>query len=361
MISETLTRPQIGWPGGRAMISLCVLFPGSGKKNMSHFLIDTHHRVIDYLRISITDLCNLRCVYCRPPEGVRLLSHDEILRYEEILLLAEVARDMGIRKIRVTGGEPLVRRGVLGFLSRLAHLRGIEDLGLTTNGVLLPSMARDLKAAGLTRINVSLDSLRRETFRAVTGSDHLSDVLEGIRLALEVGFNPVKINVVLLKGVNEQDVAAFGRLTRDSPVDVRFIERMPFGQDPTLRSPEPFSATHALNMIREEVGEPIPVDRDPLDGPATMFRLAGAQGRVGIIDPITGHFCGTCNRLRLTARGTLRPCLLGTNEIDVRTALRRGASREELAEIIRIAVAAKPGSQRAGGVRVSGGMNLIGG
>ncbi len=259
---------------------------------MSQFLIDTHHRLIDYLRVSITDLCNLRCVYCRPPEGVRLLSHDEILRYEEILTLVGVARDMGIRKIRVTGGEPLVRRGVLDFLSRLAHLQGIEDLGLTTNGVLLASMARDLKAAGLKRLNVSLDTLRRETFKAITGSDRLEDVLSGIRLAQDLGFKPVKINVVLLKGVNEQDVPAFGRLTLESPVDVRFIERMPFGQDPSLRAPDPFSATEALDMIRAEVGELIPVDRDPLDGPASMFTLKGAKGRVGIIDPITGHFCG---------------------------------------------------------------------
>jgi GTP 3',8-cyclase len=328
---------------------------------MAHLLIDPYHRPIDYLRVSITDLCNLRCVYCRPPEGVKLLAHDEILRYEEILTLVEVARDMGIRKIRVTGGEPLVRRGVLDFLSRLARLRGIEDLGLTTNGVRLAGMAGELKAAGLKRINVSLDTLRPETFRAITGSDHLDAVLAGIRLALDVGFKPVKINVVLLKGVNEQDVPAFARLTRKEPVDVRFIERMPFGQDPALRSPHPFSGTHALDMIRQEVGELIPIDRDPLDGPATMFQLPGAKGRIGIIDPVTGHFCGTCNRLRLTARGTLRPCLLSSDEIDVRTVLRRGASREELAQVIRLAVAAKPGGRRSGAATVAGGMNLIGG
>jgi GTP 3',8-cyclase len=331
--------------------------------NMTHLLVDSHHRVIDYLRVSITDLCNLRCVYCRPPEGVKLLSHNEILRYEEILTLVEVARDMGIRKIRVTGGEPLVRRGVLGFLARLAHLGGIEDLGLTTNGVLLPAMARELKDAGLRRINVSLDSLRPEIFTTITGSDHLDRVLEGISLALNVGFDPVKINVVLLKGVNEPDVPAFARLTLEKPVDVRFIERMPFGPDPSPRSPDPFSAFDALDMIRQQVGELTPLDRDSLDGPATMFKLAGAKGRVGIIDPITGHFCGTCNRLRLTARGTLRPCLLGSDEIDVRTALRRGAPREELAQLLRLAVAAKPGGHRStpAGIGISGGMNLIGG
>ena len=328
---------------------------------MSTLLIDPHHRVIDYLRVSITDLCNLRCVYCRPPEGVKLITHDEILRYEEILTLLEVARDMGIRKIRVTGGEPLVRRGVVEFLSKLAHLRGIEDLGLTTNGVLLPAMARDLKAAGLKRLNVSLDSLRRETFTSITGSDHLDDVLSGIDLALDIGFTPIKINVVLLKGVNEADVPAFAKLTLEKPVDVRFIERMPFGSDPMPGAPDPFSATDVLDMIRKAVGELTPIDRDPLDGPATMFQLPGAQGRIGVIDPISGHFCGTCNRLRLTARGTFRPCLLGPNEIDVRTLLRRGASREELADVIRLAVAAKPGGSRLASVRAAGGMNVIGG
>jgi GTP 3',8-cyclase len=328
---------------------------------MSHLLIDAHHRVIDYLRVSITDLCNLRCVYCRPPEGVKLISHDEILRYEEILTLVEVAAGMGIRKVRVTGGEPLVRRGVVDFLSRLAHLPGIEDLGLTTNGVLLPVMARDLKTTGLRRLNVSLDSLRRETFRAITGSDRLHDVLAGIQLALELGFNPVKINVVLMKGVNEKDIPAFARLTTQMPVDVRFIERMPFGVDPMPGAPDPFGASEALHMIGETVGRLTPVDRDPLDGPATMFTLPGAQGRIGVIDPVTGHFCGTCNRLRLTARGTFRPCLLGSHEIDVRTVLRRGASREELADVIRMAVAAKPGGSRLATMTAAGGMNLIGG
>lgn len=328
---------------------------------MSHSLIDAHHRVIDYLRVSITDLCNLRCVYCRPPEGVKLITHDEILRYEEILSLVEIAVDMGIRKVRVTGGEPLVRRGVVDFLSRLAGLRGLEDLGLTTNGVLLPDMARDLKAAGLKRLNISLDSLRRDTFASITGGDHLDKVLSGIELALNLGFSPVKINVVLLKGVNEEDIPSFARLTLEKPVDVRFIERMPFGADPLPAAPDPFGAADALETIRTQVGQVIALDRNRLDGPATMFRLAGAKGRIGIIDPITGHFCGTCNRLRLTARGTFRPCLLGSHEIDVREALRRGASREELAEVIRFAVAAKPGGSGSGVVGAACGMNLIGG
>jgi len=328
---------------------------------MSGSLVDPHRRVVDYLRVSITDLCNLRCLYCRPPEGVSLISHDEILRYEEILTIIRIAKDMGIRKVRITGGEPLVRRGVLDFLSRLAEMDEIEDVGLTTNGVLLAAMARDLRAAGLTRINISLDSMRPETFKEITGSYSLEAVLEGINCALSEGFDPVKINVVLLAGINEEDIPAFARLTLDRRVDVRFIERMPFGSNDSRRSPGSFSAAKALEMIRREVGEPRPVDRDLLGGPATMFSLPGAMGRIGIIDPVTGHFCGACNRLRLTARGTLRPCLLGPLEIDIKAALRNGASHEKLAEIIRNAVLAKPVGHASSPAAMRDGMNMIGG
>lgn len=325
-------------------------------------LLDTHGRVIEYLRVSITDLCNLRCIYCRPPEGVTLVSHDEILRYEEILRIVSVARELGIRKLRITGGEPLVRRGVIDFIARLTSLDGIDDVGLTTNGMLLTKMVADLRAAGLTRINVSLDSLDREMFRCITGSDGLDSVLAGIDAALDAGLHPVKINVVLLAGMNEKDAPAFARLTIDKPVEVRFIERMPFGGDWIANPPEPFSVRTALETIRREVGELHPVTRNHLDGPATMYRLDRALGRVGFIDPITGHFCGTCNRLRLTARGALRPCLLSPNEIDVRTPLRRGAGDEELARIIRAAVNAKPAGGRSRKAAATGeGMNLIGG
>ena len=328
---------------------------------MSAGLVDPYGRVIDYLRVSITDLCNFRCVYCRPPEGVKLISHDEILRYEEILTIVSVAQELGIRKIRVTGGEPLVRRGVVDFIARLTRSAGIRDVGLTTNGSRLAEMADDLKAAGLTRINISLDSLRREVFRQITGYDQLDRVLAGIEAALEVGFHPVKINVVLLEGMNETDVPEFARLTVERPLHVRFIERMPFGTDEVPGSPDSFCARSVIEMIQESLGELHQEERQPSDGPATMFRLAGARGRIGVIDPITGHFCGTCNRLRLTARGTLRPCLLGPNEIDIKTPLREGASREELARIIRRAVAAKPASNGTRTTPMNDTMNLIGG
>jgi len=328
---------------------------------MSRCLVDPYGRVIDYLRVSITDLCNLRCVYCRPPQGVDLIPHDEILRYEEILTIVRVAAEMGVRKIRITGGEPLVRRGVLEFLSKLHEMEAIEDIGLTTNGTLLPLMAQDLRNAGLTRLNISLDSLRRETFKAITGGDNLDNVLDGIQSALKAGFSPVKINVVLLQGINEEDIPAFARLTLNNPTDVRFIERMPFGTELVPGSPHSFSAAKALEIIQGEFGELLPMERNSLDGPATMFRVPGARGRIGIIDPITGHFCGTCNRLRLTARGTLRPCLLGNREIDIKNPLRRGVSDEELSKIIRTAVLAKPVGNQSKIAAIDDGMNTIGG
>lgn len=329
---------------------------------MNNNLIDPFNRKIDYLRVSITDLCNFRCVYCRPPEGVPLLSHTDILRYEEILEIVGVAAELGIRKIRVTGGEPLVRRGVVDFIRNLTAINSIRDVGLTTNGALLAEMASDLKNAGLNRINISLDSLRREVFAAITGKDMLGKVMQGIKRALECGFDPVKINVVLLKGINEPDIPDFARITLDQPVDVRFIERMPFGGEPTpLGSPDSFSAFKALDMIRSEVGALVPVERGPMDGPATMFRLAGAKGRIGVIDPVTGHFCGTCNRLRLTAKGALRPCLLSSREIDLKSALRSGMGRQAIAEILRNAVLSKPVGRATQLSSLSDGMNSIGG
>ena len=328
---------------------------------MPDSLIDLHGRVINYLRVSITDLCNLRCVYCMPPEGVRLLSHGDILSYEEILTIIHVAHRLGVKKIRITGGEPLVRRGVLDFISRLARSEGIEDIGLTTNGVLLAAMAADLKDAGLNRINVSLDSLRRDAFHSITGKDRLNQVLAGIEAALEKRFDMVKINVVLLQGMNEEDIPAFARLTLNKPLDVRFIERMPFGATECPQAPEPFSALKVKEIIRREVGELSPIQRNRLDGPATMFTLEGAVGRIGVIDPVTGHFCGTCNRIRLTARGTLRPCLLGPEEIDIRSAIREGASDEGLAEVLRRAVLAKPMGRSICLPQMNEGMNRIGG
>ncbi len=329
---------------------------------MTHGLTDRHHRIIDYLRVSITDLCNLRCIYCRPPDGVKLVAHGDILRYEEILTIVRTAIDLGIKKVRVTGGEPLVRRGAVDFIRRLTSMKELQDVGLTTNGILLSRYARELKDAGLKRVNVSLDTLRRDVFASVTGYDGLHTVLEGIDAALDEGFDPVKINVVLLENINEADIPAFARMTMDKPTDVRFIEKMPFGSDHEPASaPDSFDARKVIGIIEETVGPLLPAERGPLDGPATMLKLEGALGKIGVIDAVTGHFCGTCNRLRLTAQGFLRPCLRSDNEIDIKTAVRAGASRDELTEIIRRAVESKPAGHPIDNRPVKVGMNSIGG
>ncbi len=290
------------------------------------------------------------------------MTHDDILRYEEILTIIQIGVDLGITKVRVTGGEPLVRRGAVEFLERLLRMPGIDDVGLTTNGTLLSSMARQLRGTGLSRLNVSLDSLRRDVFKEITGSDDLGLVLEGIEAAREQGFDPIKINVVLLKGVNEQDIPDFARMTLDSKVDVRFIERMPFGVTDAQDPPDGFAATEALSSITREFGPLEELGRLEIGSPARMFRIRGARGRIGVIEPMTGHFCGACNRMRLTAKGALRPCLMSPREIDIKEMMRNGASREQLADLIRLAVHSKPvSSLAAGSLEPTQGMNQIGG
>lgn len=325
-------------------------------------LIDLHGRTIDYLRVSITDLCNFRCIYCRPPEGVPLISHSDILRYEEILRIVIAAKKLGIRKVRITGGEPLVRRGVVDFIYRLNSEIDLEDVALTTNGSKLPEMAKSLYQAGVKRVNISLDTLRRECFHSITGTDELDRVLKGIDECLEVGFDPIKINVVLLKGINEVDIADFAGLTIDKPIDIRFIERMPFGAEVSPpNSPASFSALQTLKIIKRVFGELEPMKRSEMAGPATMFKINGALGKIGIIDPISGHFCGACNRIRLTARGSLRPCLLSSKEIDMKSFLRAAPSDREIEAYIKAAVLAKPASRFSNIDKISGSMNAIGG
>lgn len=291
-----------------------------------------------------------------------LVSHSDILRYEEILRIAKVAKNLGMRKVRITGGEPLVRRGVLDFISRLVSETGLEDVALTTNGSKLQDMALSLRKAGLKRVNISLDTLRRDCFRSITGADELYRVLKGIEASLDVGFDPIKINVVLLKGINERDVPDFARLTIDKPVDVRFIERMPFGAEiPPPNSPDSFSAKDTLKIIESAFGKLNPVERSKLDGPATMFKLDGALGQIGVIDPVSGHFCGKCNRMRLTAKGFLRPCLLNPLEIDVRTFLRTSPDDSQMESFLEAAVLMKPASRFSNIEKIDVGMNTIGG
>ncbi|MEJ2659021.1 MAG: GTP 3',8-cyclase MoaA [Desulfobacterales bacterium] len=303
-------------------------------------LIDRYHRNLNYLRISITDRCNLRCLYCMPRGLIPKLSHKEILRYEEILRIARVGINLGISKIRITGGEPLVRKGVDQFLKQLAKTEGIKDISLTTNGVLLKDHIHNIKAAGIKRINISLDTLNKQKFKHITGYDFFDQIWEGIELARKMGFYPIKINVVPLKGVNDDELASIAELSVLHPFHVRFIEYMPMGSnqvanDRQILFPE-------IKKRIQSLGKLIPVDRNTNDGPAERFKFESAQGEIGFIRPISRHFCGTCNRLRLTASGQLRPCLMSDNHEDLKSLLRKGCSDKALAKGFLRAVRHKP-------------------
>jgi len=304
--------------------------------------LDNFNRPISYLRVSVTDRCNLRCVYCMPSQGIPWRPHDEILRYEEIETVVRAAAELGINKVRLTGGEPLVRQGIVNLVAMLSRIPGVDDLAMTTNGTLLARYAEELKAAGLKRVNVSLDTLRPERFRTITRLGELSDTIEGIAAAKEAGLLPVKINTVVIRGLNDDEVVDFARLTRAADWHVRFIEVMPLGNNADWAGNGYVSMSEVRERIERELGELIPAKPGIGGGPARYYRLPGAQGTIGFITPISEHFCYQCNRLRLTADGKLRPCLLSDYEIDLRTPLRQGATVEEIKRLIIEAVRAKP-------------------
>lgn len=302
---------------------------------------DNHNRNIDYLRISVTDRCNLRCIYCMPEEGIKnLLPHHEILSYEEILRVVEIGIHLGITKIRVTGGEPLLRKGIVNFIERLARIEGIQDIGMTTNGILLKKFAKDLHNAGLRRVNVSLDSLDENKFRAITRIGSIYEVLEGIEEANKVGLKPVKVNVVIMRGINDDEIEKFIRWSMEVPYQIRFIEFMPVG--PNAWRKELFMSKDEIKeKIEKKIGKLIPV-RMKKSGPAEYFTFEGAKGVIGFISPITSHICVRCNRLRLTADGKLRPCLFSDKEVDLKKVLREGASQKKISEIIIKTIHLKP-------------------
>ncbi len=306
-------------------------------------LVDAYERKIDYLRISVTDRCNLRCVYCMPPEGIDLVESSGILRYEEILRVARIAAAHGVTRVRVTGGEPLVRKGIVEFLHSLASIEGIRDLSITTNGVLLKQYAERLKAAGLKRVNVSLDSLNRERFKKMTRGDNLNDVLAGIEAANAAGLTPVKINMVAIKGFNDDEILDFARLSLAKPYHVRFIEYMPFNTEEGWQREKCLSAAEIKEMIEKGVGPLEAVhDSGAGAGPARRYRFHGAPGEIGLISPVSEHFCGSCNRLRLTADGKIRNCLFSDREIDIREALRNGSDDHVIEDLLFRAVMEKP-------------------
>ncbi len=298
-----------------------------------------HIPEVSYLRLSITDRCNLQCLYCLPGRGFEKLPAGEILRYEEFLRLARVAAGLGIRKIRVTGGEPLVRLGVLDFLRSLVKTPGLEKVCLTTNGVLLAEMAHDIFTAGIRHLNLSLDTLNPGRYAEITGSDLCHQVLAGLEKALSLGFSPLKINCVVLRGYNEEEILDFARLAREAPVQVRFIEFMPMGNEARWLSH--FLPMAAVKARLAALGPMTPVPPVAAAGPAEVWRPAGFRGELGFISPVSAHHCPTCNRLRLTAAGKLRPCLLAPREVDIKEPLRQGASDDQLAEVIRKAVRLK--------------------
>jgi cyclic pyranopterin phosphate synthase len=307
-------------------------------------MLDKFSREINYLRVSITDRCNLHCVYCRPKEGISLQGHEDILRYEEIIRIVSVAVKMGLVKVRVTGGEPLVRRGFIEFIAALKKINGLKDISLTTNGILLEEFAGKIFDAGISRINISLDSLNKDKYSQITRGGNLDDVLRGIARAEEAGFSPIKINTVAIKGFNDDEVLDFARLAMDKPFQVRFIELMPFGQKKNPDYGEEYMPAAQLieKISRRYQLEPVKNKRNKSDGPAKIFKIKGGRGELGFINPVSDHFCSTCNRLRLTSDGKLRVCLLKEAEVDLKKALRENCGDAELEKLIRDAVLLKP-------------------
>jgi len=301
---------------------------------------DQYGREIRDLRISLTDRCNLRCVYCMPEQMV-FKPRAELLTDDEILQIVRVAAELGVRKIRLTGGEPTVRPNLAGLVRRIAAVSGIEDLAMTTNGVRLSQLARSLADAGLQRINVSLDSLDAEKFRKITRWGNLDDVLAGLDAAREAGLSPIKLNAVVVRGFNEADVVGLAGLTLEHNWEVRFIEMMPFGSVAGFQTSAYVPSRETMARIETALGPLNPLDTSGFD-PARTYRVAGARGTLGFISPVSQPFCAQCGRLRLTAEGRLRLCLLRDDEADLRGPLRAGATYEELREQFRAAAYRKP-------------------
>lgn len=304
-------------------------------------LTDAFNRPITYLRISVTDKCNLRCVYCMPEQGLQWLARRDLLSYEEIAALVRAAASVGVRRLRLTGGEPLVRRDLGRLVDLLASIDGIEEIALSTNGLLLAEQAQTLARAGLRRVNISLDTLRPDRFQQIARRSGLDRVLAGIEAAIESGLEPLKINCVVMRGRNDDEIEAFAEWSRSRRVFVRFIEVMPVHENRGTQEGEYIAAAEILSRI-EASGDLLPVTGPGGNGPARYFAFAGAAGAVGVISPLSHDYCDRCNRVRLTADGRLRLCLFGDHEIDLRTPLRAGAALEDIAGLLRSAMAIKP-------------------
>ena len=305
-----------------------------------NMLTDNFHRTIDYMRISITDRCNLRCVYCMPSGGLRFLEHKDILQYEEIVRILRIAVATGVRRVRITGGEPLVRKNITHLIKMIKSIEGIDELSITTNGILLSRYAGELADAGLDRVNISLDSLKPDIYREITRGGDIDAVLRGIEAAEKAGLVPIKLNMVPIRGLNDDEIVEFAKITLTSPYQVRFIEFMPFVAE-DMWNQEKFISTEEIKSIVEQTGNLVPV-KTRKSGPARYFRFEGAAGVVGFISPISNHFCKECKRLRLTADGKLRPCLFSETEIDLKPALRNNGPDAEIKRLIELSIAVKP-------------------
>lgn len=294
-------------------------------------MIDNYGRVIDYMRISVTELCNLRCRYCMPEDGIVKRAHDEMMTAEETIDAVKAAVSLGIKKIRITGGEPLVKRGIVKLCDAISAIEGVEELCITTNGTLLPKFGKELREAGVSRVNISLDTLDPDKYREITRVGELSNALAGIDAAFEAGFDNIKINNVLMGGFNDDEIEDFVKLTVDRPIEVRFIELMPIGGGMDFDRSGFISCQQVLSKVPEL--EPL----EHSEGVAVLYRLPGAEGRVGLIRPISCEFCGECNKIRLTSDGMLKPCLHSDAELCI-----KGLQLDEMKEVMRNAVLQKP-------------------
>ena len=294
-------------------------------------MIDRYGRDIRYLRLSVTELCNLRCRYCMPADGVCKKAHDEMLTEDEMICAVRAAASLGITKLRITGGEPLVKKNIVSICRRASEVPGIREICLTTNGTLLPELALPLRHAGVRRVNISLDTLDAEKFRYISRCGELSQAADGIRAALEAGFEMVKLNTVLIGGFNDDEIPALAELTRRYPLDLRFIELMPMVESGDF-GPEAFLPCTA---VLDRLPELKPVSPD--GGVAKLYRLPGAQGSIGLISPVSAHFCAACNRIRLTADGKIKPCLHSGEEYSL-----KGLAYEDMVEELKRAILCKP-------------------
>lgn len=304
-------------------------------------LRDAWNRVHTSLRISVTDRCNIRCFYCMPQEVIKFRPRHEILTFEEIVRFVQVVVPLGIRRLRLTGGEPLVRADLSQLVAQLAQVPGVEDIALTTNGILLADQAEGLRRAGLRRLNISLDALSPETFRTIARRDGLEQVLAGIEAAQSVGFERIRLNAVAIAGLTEPEIVPLGHFARQHQLELRFIEYMPLDAEQRWDAGQVLTGNLIRQILEAEFGQLTPVERGDPSQPAVDYAFADGRGRIGFINPVSEPFCGACNRLRITAEGQLRNCLFSTEEWDARALLRNGGTDAELIELVRNCVAAK--------------------